>query len=151
MDLDKNRVSGLIFVDYKKAFDLVDQQLLFQKLEAYRVDGNELNLIRDYLHDRLQYVNIDGNRSSSQSVISGIPQGSILGPILFLLFINDFTSATQRSVHDIYADDTTMSYSYDVKDAPEAISSALQEDLDNGSAWYIGTKWSLTVQKRNVC
>ena len=135
MDLDKNRVSGLVFVDYKKAFDLVDHHLLLKKLETYGVLGNELNLISDYLHDRLQYVDIDGHRSSSKGVVSGVPQGSILGPVLFLLFINDLPTSTQQSVLDIYADDTTMSYSSDVKDGLETITSALQEDLKNVSAW----------------
>ncbi len=152
MDLDKNRVSGFIFVDYKKAFDLTDHQLLLQKLEAYGVHGNELKLIHDYLSDRFQYVDIGGNRSSSQNVVSGVPQGSIMGPILFLLFIDDLPSAVQCSVLDIYADDTTMSFSSDVNDAPETISSTLQVNLDNVSAWSDRNKlkWSLTAEKLNV-
>lgn len=85
MDFDNNRVSELIFVGYKKAFELIDHQLLLQKLEIHGVQRNELKLFCNYLSDRLQYVNIDGNRSSSQRVIFHVLQGSILGHILFLL------------------------------------------------------------------
>ena len=109
MDLDNNRESGLNFVDYKKAFTLFIHQLLVQKLNIYGVQRNKLKLFRNFISDRFQYVDINGNRSSSQRVISGVPQGSTVGPILFLLFINDLLSKIQCSVLDIYADDTTVS------------------------------------------
>ena len=107
--LDKNRASGLVFIDYKKAFDLIDHGLLLEKLEAYGVRDNELELLRSYLSGRTQYVHINGCHSSPRTVSAGVPQGSILGPILFLLFINDLPSAAQHSTVDIYADDTTLS------------------------------------------
>ena len=75
MDLDNNRVSGLVFVQYKKAFDLIDHQLLLQKLEIYGIQRNELKLFCNYLSDRFQYVDINGNPSSSRRVTSRCPTG----------------------------------------------------------------------------
>ena len=100
-DLDKNRASGLVFIDYKKAFDLIDHGLLLEKLKAYGVRDNDLELLRSYLRGRTQYVHINGCHSSPRTVSAGVPQGSILGPILFLLFINDLPSAAQHSTIDI--------------------------------------------------
>ena len=108
-DVDRNRASELVFIDYKKAFDLIDHGLLLEKLKAYGVCDNELELLRSYLRGRTQYVCINGCHSSPRTVSAGVPQGSILGPILFLLFINDLPSAAQHSTVDMYADDTTLS------------------------------------------
>ena len=146
-DLDRNKVLGLIFVDCKKAFDLIDHLLLMKKLDAYGIRGNELNLLRDYLSNRSQYVNLDGYCSSLKPVKSGVPQGSILGPILFLLFINDLPSVVNHSVVDIYADDTTLSCSSDVDGAPTSISVALQQDLDDISNWSPNNKMIINTKK----
>ena len=116
---------GLVFVDYKKAFDLIDHNLLLTKLNVYGICGHELDLLCNYLGECKQYVVIDGCHSSPRNVTAGIPQGSILGPIMFLLFINDL------ALVDIYADDTTLSFSSDVTDGLLGITSALQQDLDD--------------------
>ena len=97
-----------MLIDYKKAFDLIDNGLLLEKLKAYGVRDNELDLLHSYLSGRTQYVHINGCHSSPRTVSAGVQQGSILGPILFLLF-NDLPSAAQHSTVDIYADDTTLS------------------------------------------
>ena len=146
-DLEKNRASGLVFIDYKKAFDLIDHGLLLEKLKAYGVRDNELELLRSYLSGRTQYVHINGCHSSPRSVSAGVPQGSILGPILFLLFINDLPSAAQHSTVDIYADDTTLSLSSDVTNGLTAMSSALQQDLDDVSRWSAANKMVTNAAK----
>ena len=97
-----------MFIDYKKAFDLIDHDLLLEKLKAYGARDNELELLRSYLSGRTQYVHTNGCYSSSRSVSAGVPQGSILGPILFLLFINDLPSAAQHSTVDIYSTRMTL-------------------------------------------
>ena len=84
-------------------------QLLLHKLDIYGIRGDELNLLQNYLSNRWQYVNIDGVRSSSIEVKCGVPQESVLGSILFLLYINDLPSEVLHSKVDIYADDTTLS------------------------------------------
>ena len=146
-DLDRNKVSGLIFVDYRKAFDLIDHLLLMKKLDAYGIRGNELNLLRDYLSNRSQYVNVDGYCSSLKPMKFGVPQGSNLGLILFLLFINDLPSVVNHSVVDIYADDTTLSYSSEVDVAPTSISVVLQDDLDDISNWSVNNKIIINAKK----
>ena len=133
LDMDKNRATGLVFIDYKKAFDLIDLGLLLTKLNVSGIYGTELDLLRNYLSGRKQYVVIDGCRSSPRTVTAGVPQGSILDPIMFLLFINDLLLAAQRSTVDIYADDTTFGFSSDVTNRFFGITSALQEDLDDFS------------------
>ena len=136
LDLDRNRASGLVFIDYKKAFDLIDHGLLLEKLKAYGVRDNELDLLGSYLSGRTQYVQINGCHSSPRTVSAGVLQGNILGPSLFLLFINDLPLVAQYySTVDIYADDTTLSLSSDVTNRLTAIVSAPQQDLDDVSRW----------------
>ena len=139
-DLDRNRTSGLVFIEYKKAFDLIDHGLLLEKLKAYGVRDNDLDLLRTYLSGPTQYVHINGCHSSPRTVSAGVPQGTILGPILFLLFTNDLPSASQHSTVDIYADDTTLSLPSDVTNGLTAMSSALQQDLDDVSRWSAANK-----------
>ena len=104
-------MSGLIFVDYSKAFDLVDHRILVKKLMAYGLCGDEIKLFDNYLSGRSQYVIVDGFKSTVRSIFLGVPQGSILGPLLFLLFVNDLPSAIHHSIVDAYADDTTFTSS----------------------------------------
>ena len=83
------------------------------------IDEKHLPIFRDYLSSRTQYVNVDGHYSTKGGTLSvRVPQGSILGPVLFLIFINDLPTAIQHSMIDIYADDTTISYSSNIKFAP---------------------------------
>ena len=111
---------------------------------------HELDLLRNYLSESKQYVVIDGSRSFPRTVTAGVPQGSILGPIMFLLFINDLPLAAQRSTVDIYVNDTTLSFSSDVTDGLLGITSALQQDLDDLRSGRLPTKWSQTPPGRNV-
>ena len=92
------------------------------------------------MRGRKQYVNVDRSHSSTRDVTLGVTQGSILGPILFLVFINDLSSALQSTVADIYADDTTISYSTDYKVASQVISDGLQSDLDRLRKWSDNNK-----------
>ena len=136
-----------MLIDYKKAFDLIDHGLLLEKLKAYGVCDDELELLHRYLSGCTQYVHINGCHSSPRTVSAGVPPGSILGPILFLLFINDLPSAAQHSTIDIYVDDTTLSLSSDVTNGLTAMSSALQQHLDDISRWSAANKMVTNAAK----
>lgn len=106
----KKIVIGL-FVDFSKAFDLVNHEVLLSKLDIYGVRGCGLNLLRSYLSHRRQVVQISNSRSQILPLLCGVPQGSILGPLLFNLYINDIVNINNNAMFIIYADDTTIFFS----------------------------------------
>jgi hypothetical protein len=106
-DLDDGYVVGTIFVDFKKEFDLVDQTILLHKLKLYHFSNLTQQFFESYLTNRLQLVWADGVSSNTCLVTSGVPQGSILGPLLFLLYVNDLPLFI-KSESDMYADDVTI-------------------------------------------
>ena len=110
-NLDNDRVSGMVLVDYRKAFDMIDHTLLLEKLEVYGLSRDSLQWFTSYLKDRRQLVKLGDKQSSVAIVRHGIPQGSILGPLLFIVFINDLPLYVTSSRIDLYADDTTLSSS----------------------------------------
>lgn len=112
-ELDKrsiNVVSG-VFLDLSKAFDTVDHKLLLKKLERAGIRGSVLELFRNYLSERFQAVNVNGTTSELMRVKTGVPQGSVLGPTLFLIYINDVQTLPLRGRLYLYADDTALFYS----------------------------------------
>ena len=106
--INNNDVLLAIFLDFSKAFDTVDHQILLEKLEFYGFRGTSLQWIRSFLMNRKQFVDINSERSPTCEVNIGVPQGSTLGPLLFILYINDFRNSLThlKSIH--FADDTTL-------------------------------------------
>ena len=131
-EIDNGSLVGTVFLDLRKAFDLVDHQILLYKLKLHHFSNETLNIFESYLNNRTQIVKV-GNIKSDQRVIKcGVPQGSILGPILFILYINDINLHIQQSVIDLYADDTTLYASGKTKGD---IEHNLQEDLNRIMKW----------------
>ena len=106
-DRDKGKLTCAVYLDLTKAFDTVDTTLLLKKLEHYGVRGTALNLFRSYLSNRKQCTNIRGVLSDLICIELGVPQGSILGPLLFLIFINDLPGASPLMTK-LFADDTCL-------------------------------------------
>ncbi len=106
--LDNSEVSVLILLDYSKAFDTVNHQLLLTKLQALGFKTSALNWILSYLSDRYQKVVVDDEESSWQHVSNGVPQGSVLGPLLFSILVSDLRHCIQCSKYHMYADDTQL-------------------------------------------
>ncbi len=106
INIDKGLVTGVVFIDLCKAFDTVDLDILLAKLPSFGVEGVEHEQFRSYLTGRIQSVTVDGHLSAPLPVSIGVPQGSILDPLLFLLFLNDLLTIPQLYETTMYADDT---------------------------------------------
>ena len=111
--LEKRQHTAAIFMDLSKAFDVLDHQILAIKLEHYGFRGKFLELILNFVSNRNYFVNVNGMRSESRTVNIGVPQGSTLGPLLFLLYINDMCNSSSEFDFTLFADDTTLSMSGD--------------------------------------
>ena len=106
--LDNNIFAVGIFIDLQKAFDTIDHKLLLIKLDYYGIRGIANNWFRSYLTNRKQYVTVAGGNSELKIMKFGVPQGSVLGPLLFLLYINDLNKAINYCVTRHFADDTNL-------------------------------------------
>ena len=135
-NMDKGTRTDLIILDFAKAFDKVPHERLLRKISHYGIRGQTLSWIRAFLSNRSQRVVVDGIQSESAPVISGVPQGSVLGPLLFLLFINDLPNNIYSSVR-LFADDCIVYR----KIRNRTDSDLLQRDLDTLTEWE--QKWGM--------
>ena len=97
-----------VLLDFSKAFDTVNHKILLGKLDAYGIRGIPLNWLQNYLSNRKQYMELDGIKSQHQTILCGIPQGSTLRPLLFLIYINDLPNSSEKLSFKIFADDTNV-------------------------------------------
>ena len=130
--IHKGEYVGLVQLDLSKAFDLVNHSLLLQKLKLYKCDSHTLAWFHSYLSNRVQKVSINNALSNAQVISSGVPQGSILGPLLFLLYVNDLAFCVKNSDVLLYADDTTLSTSGKVI---QNIEQKHHQDVKNVLVW----------------
>ena len=131
--MDSKERVGAVLLDLCKAFDLVDHSLLLSKISMYHTDNTSLRWFESYLHDQTPRCCINGSLSDTLPITQGIPQGSILGPILFLLYINDLPLAIPDCNVDIYADDTTL---WMANSNPLHIQHGLQGCLNKANHWF---------------
>ena len=109
LNIDKGKTNAVIFHDLKKAFDTVDHDILIKKLSYYGLNGKEFSLLQSYLTNRSQCCSVNGKVSNFSSISCGVPQGSILGPLLFIIYMNDLQQVTDNCDISMYADDTHLS------------------------------------------
>ena len=133
-----------IFLDLSKAFDTVNHKILLQKLEYYGIRGNALLWFTNYLSNRQQYVFHDKINSKMKYIECGVPQGSILGPLLFLIYINDLINVSKSLYTVLFADDTNMFYS---DKNPDKIMETINNELAKIDIWFKVNKLSLNTSK----
>ena len=144
VNLDRKMFNLVVLIDLKKAFDTVDHQILLRKLELYGIKGQALTLLKSYLTNRKQKCQIKNSFSSERLIKCGVPQGSILGPLFFLLYVNDLPQCLNKTKPCLFADDTNLTASGDsITDVEIAVNS----DLENLRKWLIANKLSLNVAK----
>ena len=144
--MDESKYTIGVFIDLKKAFDTINHKILIQKLNHYGVRGFAADWVKSYLEDRKQLVVVDGVQSMSKSIRCGVPQGSILGPTLFLLYINDICNISEVLRCILYADDTSIFCSGE--DILE-LCNRLTNELEKLHIWLIINKLSLNIGKTN--
>ena len=145
--LDNNKVACGVFVDFQKAFDTVNHEILLNKLLHYGIRGNINNWFRSYLHERKQFVSILGFNASYSTLHHGVPQGSVLGPLLFLIYINDLHNAIKSSTVFHFADDTNL---LRIDESYNKIQTTINHDLKSLYKWLLANKISLNVTKTEL-
>ena len=131
--VEKNKSWDTVYLDLAKAFDKVSHQRLLKKVSSNGIKGSLLKWIESFLTDRQQYVTVKGHSSDWKDALSGVPQGSVLGPLLFLLYVNDFPDVI-KSMLKLFADDAKIYQTTDKCDI-------LKDDLSEGGSW--ADKWEL--------
>ena len=128
--IDSSKTIDCLYMDYRKAFDTVPHKRLLKKLEAYGIGQNMIDWLQDYLNERLQQVSVNGQNSEWHRVTSGVPQGSVIGPLMFVLYINDLPDKIESPIY-LFADDTKIFKIINTQEDQKA----LQRDLVKLQTW----------------
>ena len=142
--MDRAFINGVLFLDLKKAFDTVDHKILIDKLEAYGVQGHALQWFTSYLSGRKQVCKFNNEISNTANITCGVLQGSNLGPLLFLVYINDLPNCLTATKASMFADDTDISCH---GDSSVDIEQKLNTDLENVNKCLISNKLALNAKK----
>ena len=143
-NLDNGLLTGIVFLDLTKAFDTVDRSILLDKLKKYGIDAKELSWFKSYLSNRKQTTCYNNCLSETSVIDMGVPQDSILGPLLFLIYVNDLPNALKFMDVTLYADDTVLYYSS--KDMT-TLRQTIDADLVNVTSWLALNHLTLNIGK----
>ena len=142
--LDTGKYVVGVFLDLKKAFDTVDHGILLEKLYLYGIGGNIYSWFESYLTNRSQFVEYNNVKSKTENITHGVPQGSILGPLLFIIYMNDFSRSSELLFSIIFADDTSV---FIEGTSFQDISNILNKELENISIWLEANKLTININK----
>ena len=146
-NLNENCISLAAFVDLRKAFDTVDHVILLKKLQCYGVSDHNLKWCTNYLANRLQQTLANGTVSPSHKITCGVPQGSVIGPLFFILYVNDIQFAVTGADVQLYADDTVI---YAAGESGSLAARKLQPALNQFSSWCQANKITLNASKTKL-
>ena len=141
--MDSGKYTCGIFIDLKKAFDTVNHSILLAKLENYGIRGLINIWFKSYLTDRRQSIEIDNHISKEEKTLCGVPQGSVLGPLLFLLYINDIYKCSSEFTFYLFADDTNIIYA---NNNLRTLESTVNSELAKVSEWLKANKLTLNIK-----
>ena len=145
--INNNQFCISIFIDYQKAFDTINHIILLGKLEKYGIRGTALALIKNYITDRKQQVRLNASLSDAKCTNIGLPQGSVISPLLFLLYINDINYLSTKMAIILYADDTTLVFQ---NNSYADLINTCNTELEKFRNWSIANRLSLNVNKTHV-
>lgn len=146
ISLDKRKMTGCLFIDFSKAFDSVDHTKLLYKINCLNIDENMKKLMESYLTNRKQFTNINNVASNMEIINCGVPQGSILGPLFFNIFINDIFDVQLNGKLQLYADDVTVFYS---TDSVDNLLNFIQQDITALSKYADDNYLTINLKKTN--
>ena len=154
LNLDEGKIPVSLYLDLSKAFDTIDHSILLYKLQYYGIRGVALKWFESYLSNRKQYVQFNEGVSSNSEITTGVPQGSILGPLLFIIYMNDIAKVTDKFHFTLYADDTSLieplcTFTSGLADKKEA-ANAINKELNLITDWLCLNKLSLNAKKTKM-
>ena len=142
--INEHNFIGTVFLDLSKAFDLVNHSTLLNKLKSYNFSPASLQWFKSYLTNRHQKVCVSGKLSEAGHITSGVPQGSVLGPILFILYINDMPAELTNIFTDMFADDTSLTA---IGKSYEEVQTNLHNNIDKVYSWCQNNSMALNAKK----